>query len=57
MIGPEKPDTVLVPGPTVSDIALDATATVREAGRAVGRNMKQGLENLADTVSGDAVHC
>ena len=54
MIGPEKPDTVLVPGPTVSDIALDATAPVREAGRAVGRNVKQGLENLADTVSRDA---
>ena len=54
MIGPEKPDTVLVSGPTASDIALDATAPVREAGRAVGRNVKQGLENLADTVSRDA---
>lgn len=54
MIGPEKPDTVLIPGPTVSDIALDATAPVREAGRAAGRNVKQGLEALADTVSRDA---
>jgi len=39
MIGPEKPDTVLLPGPTVSDIALNAT---RSVGRAVGK----GIESL-----------